>query len=124
MRLKELRLKAKKTQKEIAEILNMSQTGYNSYEIERTMPDIEVLKKLSRYYNETIDYIVDNEFYYSVTNKTLSPIQEETIEEIKKSNDTKCEFILNFIKELTAYEDLTKSERQLNDFEKKQEEDQ
>lgn len=44
----------------------MSQTGYNSYEIGKSEPNIDTLKKLSRYYNEPIDYMVDNELGYYV----------------------------------------------------------
>ncbi|MCM1052417.1 MAG: helix-turn-helix domain-containing protein [Ruminococcus sp.] len=57
-RLKELRTEKRKLQKEIAEILNISQTGYSKYEVETNDIPTEVLKKLAIYYNTSIDYIL------------------------------------------------------------------
>ena len=57
-RLKEIREDHDYTQDYIAEYLNMSQTGYSKYECgERDMPT-EVLKKLAKLYNTSIDYLL------------------------------------------------------------------
>ena len=109
MRLKELRIRAKKTQKEIAEMLNMSQTGYNSYETERTEPDIEVLKKLSKYYNETIDYLVGNDLYISVNDKDLTETQENIVNHILEADEIECQTILVFIESLNYYKKAKKT---------------
>ena len=57
-RLKELREDKDLYQKDIAKILNMSQTGYSQYETETNDIPTEVLKKLSDYYNTSIDYLL------------------------------------------------------------------
>lgn len=61
MRLIELRKKNKKTQAEIAEVLNVARNTYQGYEAGRNEPDIDTLKKLSKYFDVSIDYLVENE---------------------------------------------------------------
>ncbi len=57
-RLKELREDNDLYQKDIAKYLKMSQTGYSQYETETNDIPTEVLKKLSDYYNTSIDYLL------------------------------------------------------------------
>ena len=57
-RLKDLREDCDLTQKEIAEFLGMSQTGYSKYETgENDIPTI-ILIKLADYYNTSTDYLL------------------------------------------------------------------
>ena len=60
--LKLLRKQNKKTQADIANILNITTAGYNKYEINNTEPNIETLCKLADYYNVSLDYLVGREF--------------------------------------------------------------
>ncbi len=57
-RLRELREEKDLYQKDIAKILNMSQTGYSQYETETTDIPTTILKKLAIYYNTSIDYLL------------------------------------------------------------------
>ena len=57
-RIRDLREDEDKTQKEIGEILNMSQTGYNQYEIGKNDIPTNVLIKLAQYYRTSTDYIL------------------------------------------------------------------
>ena len=57
-RLKELRKENNLTQKQVARILNKSETGYASWEQGLSEPNINDLILLSKYYNVTIDYLV------------------------------------------------------------------
>ncbi len=57
-RLKELREDKDLYQKDIAKILNMSQTGYSQYETETNDIPTDILKKLSEFYNTSIDYLL------------------------------------------------------------------
>ena len=45
-------------QKDIAKVLNMSQTGYSQYETETNDIPTEILKKLASYYDTSIDYLL------------------------------------------------------------------
>ena len=57
-RLKDLREDKDLLQKDIAKILNMSQTGYSKYEVETNDIPTDILKKLAKYYNTSIDYLL------------------------------------------------------------------
>ena len=57
-RIRALREDHDLTQKQIAKILNMSQTGYSQYETETNDIPTEVLKKLANFYNTSIDYLL------------------------------------------------------------------
>lgn len=57
-RLKELRKENGLTQKQIAKIINKSETGYASWEQGLAEPCINDLIAISEYYNVSIDYLV------------------------------------------------------------------
>ena len=57
-RLRELREDKDLFQKDIAKVLNMSQTGYSQYETETNDIPTDILKRLADYYDTSIDYIL------------------------------------------------------------------
>ena len=57
-RLRELRIDNDKTQKEIANILNTSQSYYARYELGKHPIPVEHLKTLCIYYKVSADYIL------------------------------------------------------------------
>ncbi len=57
-RIRELREDKDLTQKQVGQILNMSQTGYNQYEIGKNDIPTTVLINLSTFYNVSVDYIL------------------------------------------------------------------
>lgn len=57
-RLRSLREDKKLTQKQLAEHLHMSQTGYSQYEIGRNDVPTNILIELSNFYEVPIDYIL------------------------------------------------------------------
>lgn len=57
-RIRELREDKDLTQKQIGQILNMSQTGYNQYEIGKNDIPTNILIKLAVFYNVSVDYIL------------------------------------------------------------------
>ncbi|MBQ8310644.1 MAG: helix-turn-helix transcriptional regulator [Clostridia bacterium] len=61
MRLKELRSKKGVTQEAVAVGIGCSANNYSRYERGEREPDIGTLKKLSKYYCVSIDYIVFND---------------------------------------------------------------
>ena len=58
MRIKDLREDADLTQKQIADFLHIKQNTYSQYENGHRQIPIEVLIKLARFYNTSIDYLV------------------------------------------------------------------
>lgn len=59
-RLRELRKKKKINQEEVAAMLGITQSAYSYWENGQVRIDDESLKKLSRYYNVSVDYILGN----------------------------------------------------------------
>ena len=57
-RLKELRETNGKTQKEIAEILNIQQNTYSQYETGQRQISLEFLIELAKFYKVSVDYIL------------------------------------------------------------------
>ena len=57
-RIRELRVESNLTQKEIADIINMSQTGYSKYETGENDIPTQVLIALARFYNTSVDCIL------------------------------------------------------------------
>ena len=58
-RIRELREDKDLTQKQIGNIINMSQTGYNQYEIGKNDIPTKILIKLAQFYNVSTDYILE-----------------------------------------------------------------
>lgn len=57
-RLKELRIKNNLTQKDISEKLEISDLLYSDYENGKKRIPIDILSKLAKFYNTSIDFIV------------------------------------------------------------------
>lgn len=57
-RIRDLREDRDLSQKEIAKILNMSQTGYSKYEVGTNDVPTKVLIQLAKFYNTSVDYIL------------------------------------------------------------------
>jgi len=57
-RLKELREDKDIYQKDIAKYLNIDQSNYSKYELEKINIPIDTLKKLADFYNTSTDYIL------------------------------------------------------------------
>ncbi|MDY6368040.1 MAG: helix-turn-helix transcriptional regulator [Clostridia bacterium] len=58
MRLKQIREENGKTQKELADYLNVKQNTYSQYETGARQLPVDVLIKLAIYYNVSTDYIL------------------------------------------------------------------
>ena len=62
MRFKELRKQNKKTQKDLAKILNIAVSTYNGYETETYEPTIQTLKNIADYYNVSVDFLIGRDY--------------------------------------------------------------
>jgi len=58
-RIRELRLENNLSQEKVANLLNMSQTGYSKYETGENDIPTKVLIKLAKFYRTSIDYLLD-----------------------------------------------------------------
>ena len=76
LKLYELRKKAKISQEEFAEIVDTSRQAVSKWERDESEPDISKLILIAKYYNVSIDFLLD----YSVDDKLLS----EHIDKLEK----------------------------------------
>ena len=69
--LKKIRKQYKMTQEDVAKFLGISRSGYTYYETGKTVPSVEMLKKLAVMYDTTIDNVVGMPQKNSVTGKAV-----------------------------------------------------
>ena len=58
-RIRDLREDNDKNQTQLAQLLGMSQTGYSKYETGENDIPTEILIKLAKFYNVSVDYILE-----------------------------------------------------------------
>lgn len=85
IRLKELRLKNKLTQLQVAQRLGISKAVVSSYEVASRYPSYDILVKLATLYGVTTDYLLGLDYRRFVDITDLTPIQQEAVEIIIKS---------------------------------------
>ncbi len=102
-RIKELRINAGYTQKEIANALGCNQTAVGKYEREDLEPNITILKTLADLFNCSIDYLVGREDDFGVINQTgnsLTSIQQELLFSFNLLDRDKQQQVIGFCKAL------------------------
>ena len=74
--LKDLRIKHKLTQQEVADILKIARQTYNHYEVQESIIPLKHLNELANYYQVSINYLLGLASYEKVTNlcKEINPI--------------------------------------------------
>lgn len=75
--LKKIRKQYKMTQEDVANFLGISRSGYTYYETGKSMPSIEVLKKLSAIYDTTIDEVIGNRIKNQSSKYGKSAVMED-----------------------------------------------
>lgn len=83
-KLKQLRKEKKVTQLDVANVLGITVSAYGNYELGQRSPTPEMLVKLAKYFNVSIDYLLDyqpasNEIAHGVTTYELTPDKEELL---------------------------------------------
>lgn len=77
-RIRELRNNKGITQTELGKILSVQKAAVSKYELGLTTPSPEILKKMSEYFNVSIDYLLGND------HQTASPPAEKMPKDMKK----------------------------------------
>lgn len=83
-RIRELRLDAQKSMRQVASELKMPYTTYVNYEKGLREPNSEVLIKIANYYHVTIDYLlghVNDPFFYLDNERIVADINSYETEE-------------------------------------------
>lgn len=108
--LQELRKNMKLSQKEVAGMLNIPATTYNTYESGRTEAPIEILVRLSHLYDLPVDIIVQRDRTYRTADDLKKQIAEhkEKLAEFNKAveengfDDPFVSSLLDSLKQLTT----------------------
>ena len=84
IRLKELRQKHNLSQKEFAEVLNVSTGTVGNWEIGLREPDFKTLIRISSFFNVSCDYLLDrfssdNDKEENKIRTSISPLEEEML---------------------------------------------
>lgn len=77
-RIRELRNNKGITQTELGKILSVQKAAVSKYELGLTTPSPEISKKMSEYFNVSIDYLLGND------RQTASPPAEKMPKDMKK----------------------------------------
>lgn len=72
--LKNVRESRNMTQGQVAKILNVTQQAYSRYENNIRQPSFEIIIKLAKYFNVSIDYLLDIETPYTFIDNFLMDI--------------------------------------------------
>lgn len=83
-KIKELRIEHELSQQEISKILNINQSTYSKFELNKATIPIELLNKLANYYNVSLDYLlkITNDPKIVIMNKEIN--KKEVGENLKK----------------------------------------
>lgn len=94
-KIRKLRLDSGLTQKELADILNVSQQTISQWENRSTVPDALTIISISKYFNVSSDYLLG----LNVANKRHYIKQVKINRNFKKSELEQVRSILNFLRE-------------------------
>lgn len=89
MRLKELRNRANLTQNKLAKEIGVSRSTIAMYESGASEPDIEIVTKLSHFFNVSIDYLLENDKFLQ-QNLSFTQAQKNLISKVKFLSDDQC----------------------------------
>ena len=99
MKIKEYRTKNKLSQQQVANILNISQRAYASYELGQSQPTSRALSTLADFYHTTIDDLVGRQSP-KLYNLNLLSDEERTIienlEHLSRDNLIKVQAYVDF----------------------------
>ena len=91
--LKKIRKVYNLTQEDVADKLNIARTTYQSYENDSNKMNYEMLKKLSKLFNISIDFLLENVCENKLDITSLTAEQKELVDLIQKLNQDNCRLL-------------------------------
>lgn len=110
MKIKELRMKSGRTQKETAQLLGLENVTYHGYEKGNRQPDIETLKKIADYYEISLDYLCEHETKNGLNIGQLNNEQKQAIKLLLELNTDELNQVIGYMKGISERE-LTLEEK-------------
>lgn len=93
--LKKLRNERGISQRDLADIIMVSQQSINKYENHNVEPDIDTLIKMADYFDVSLDYLVGREFNASYLNNNQLNLCREDLLKVKTTMETLLKIIDN-----------------------------
>lgn len=84
-RIKALRESANLTQAQLAVILKVSQSAIGNWESGHRTPDAEMLLKIARFFNITVDYLMGNMEFSEIPPQSLTEKENEIIRQYREN---------------------------------------
>ena len=100
--LRELRLARKMSQRELAELIGVTQQAVQQYEKDKIEPDIEGLKRLADVFEVTVDYLIDHDSAASEQGRSISEEEYILLESMRRMEDYDRQSIIRIIKSLSG----------------------
>lgn len=101
-KLQKLRKDRKLSQANVADAIKISRSTYNNYEQNVSEPSFDTLKLIAKFFNVTIDYLLDFNLPYLLDKSTLSNEQIELLDQVIKLNRDECLQVKAFIQGLKS----------------------
>lgn len=95
--LKELRQRRKMTQADLANVLGITQQAVARWESNKSAPDIETLKELSKYFNVSTDYLLGQD----IKSNPLSKEQITLLKDFDSLSKDGRDILLGVLKSLS-----------------------
>ena len=96
-RLKEIREDHDLLQKDIANILGVTQQQYNKYELGQVEPSIQTLFQLADYYNVTLDYLCEHETKGVIDLSSFSELKKGCVYVLEKLSESNTAIVLGYM---------------------------
>lgn len=108
MNLKSLRMQNNLSQQQLAKTLGVKQNTLSNYENGITQPDLNLIIKISDYFNCSIDYLLGHQTKNTVYLDSLTENQKEVISLIKTLTDRETAKVIGYIERIkeTPLEDI------------------
>ncbi len=106
-RLKELRESKNLTQKQLAEILNISRSSLSSYEVGTREPDFSMLMQIATFFNVNLDSLLSynaNPTTVSSEYSSINPDLYNDIESLSEESRNELHKYINLLKINEAYD--------------------
>ena len=99
-RLKELRIKNKVTQQELADYIGVGRASIAGYETKKKHPDYDKLKLIAQFFNVSTDYLLEitDNCEYVDKNVTIATHREEFGEDLPIEARKELDDFINYLK--------------------------
>lgn len=93
-------LRGKKTQQEIADLLEISRARYSHYENDHVQPDHELLQKMADLFDESTDYLLGRETKIITRSYGLSEDNQKLVDNFSKLSEGDQTIVLDLMERL------------------------